>query len=71
MPWNEVLPKFKAGALKSGSGKPVKKAAQAVAIMLSERAAASKGKSEYKATLTPAAAARIRTKANALLKGKQ
>jgi hypothetical protein len=49
MPWNEVPAKWKAGTLKSGgSGKPVKKQSQMVAIMLSEKRAAAKGKSEYK-----------------------
>jgi parvulin-like peptidyl-prolyl isomerase len=41
--------KWKAGALKSGgSGKPVKSQKQAVAIMLSEKRQADKGKEEYK-----------------------
>ena len=48
MPWNEVMSKWKAGKLKSGgSGKPVKSQKQAVAIMLSEKRAAAKGKKEY------------------------
>ena len=38
MPWNQVMPKWKAGTLKSGgSGKPVRSQKQAVAIMLSEK----------------------------------
>lgn len=42
--------KWKAGTLKSGgSGKAVKNQKQAVAIMLSEKRAAAKGKKEYKA----------------------
>ena len=57
MPWNEVLPKFKAGMLKSGgSGKAVKSPKQAVAIMLSEKKAAKGGKSEYQAALNPKSA---------------
>jgi hypothetical protein len=48
MPWDEVMKKWKSGALKSGgSGKPVKSQKQAVAIMLSEKRAAKAGKSEY------------------------
>jgi len=51
MPWNEVMDKWKAGTLKSGgSGKPVKSQSQAVAIMLSEKKEAQKGKKEYKAS---------------------
>lgn len=50
MPWNEVMSKFKAGSLKSGgSGKKVTSREQAIAIMMSEKRAASHGKSEYKA----------------------
>jgi len=42
------MSKWKAGKLKSGgSGKPVKSQKQAVAIMLSEKRAAAKGKKEY------------------------
>lgn len=38
MPWQEVMKKFKEGALKSGgSGKAVKNRKQAIAIMLSEK----------------------------------
>jgi len=38
MPWQEVMHKWKTGALKSGgSGKTVKSQKQAVAIMLSEK----------------------------------
>lgn len=48
MPWDEVMGKWKAGALKSGgSGKPVKSQKQAVAIMLSEKRRAQGGKEEY------------------------
>lgn len=47
-PWDAVMRKWKSGALKSGgSGKPVKSQKQAVAIMLSEKRAAKKGKKEY------------------------
>ena len=48
MPYGQVMKKWKEGKLKSGgSGKPVKKQAQAVAIMLSEKRAAQGGKKEY------------------------
>jgi len=51
MPWDKVMDKFKDGTLKSGgSGKKVKNPKQAVAIMLSEKGEAKKGKSEYKST---------------------
>jgi hypothetical protein len=50
VPWDEVMHKWKSGALKSGgSGKPVKSQKQAVAIMLSEKRKAKAGKSEYQA----------------------
>ena len=49
-PWDEVMDKWKAGKLKSGgNGKKVKSQKQAIAIMLSEKRAAKKGKTEYKA----------------------
>ena len=49
-PWNEVMSKFKAGALKSGgTGPAVRSKKQAVAIMLSEKRKANAGDSEYKA----------------------
>lgn len=49
MPFNEVLPKFKAGALHSGSksGPKVTNRKQAIAIMLSEKKE-SKTKPEYR-----------------------
>lgn len=47
MPYTEVMHKFKAGKLKSGSGDTVTSRKQAVAIMLSEKRAAQGGKSEY------------------------
>ena len=48
MPYDEVMHKWKAGTLKSGSsGKPVKKQSQAVAIMLSEKRKADSGDKEY------------------------
>jgi hypothetical protein len=49
MPYNEVMPKFKAGALHSGSksGPKVSNPKQAVAIMYSEKKAAKAGKKEY------------------------
>ena len=48
MPWNKVLPKFKAGELHSGSkkGPLVKSRSQAIAIMLHEKGGS---KPEYKA----------------------
>ena len=52
MPFDQVMGKWKSGALKSGgSGKPVKSQKQAVAIMLSEKRAAEGGKTEYKGAL--------------------
>lgn len=49
MPWDEVMGKFKSGELHSGSksGPKVKNRKQAIAIMLSEKRAASGGKKEY------------------------
>ncbi len=50
MPYTEVMSKFKHGQLKSGgSGEKVTNRKQAIAIMLSEKRAASKGKKEYQA----------------------
>jgi hypothetical protein len=50
MPYTEVMHKFKKGKLHSGSkeGPKVTKRPQAVAIMLSEKREAAKGKEEYK-----------------------
>lgn len=50
MPFDKVMHKFKHGKLHSGSksGPPVKNRRQAIAIMMSEKAKASGGKSEYK-----------------------
>ena len=49
MPFDKIMPKFKAGTLKSGSGGAVKNPKQAVAIMLSENSKADSGeKPEYK-----------------------
>ena len=50
MPWQEVMHKFKHGGLHSGSksGPAVKSRAQAIAIMMSEKREATKGKKEYK-----------------------
>jgi Family of unknown function (DUF6496) len=49
MPSSEVMHKFKAGKLRSGSkhGKPVKSRKQAVAIMLSEKRAESRHGGKY------------------------
>ena len=49
MPWSEVMHKWGQGELHSGSksGPKVKSQKQAVAIMLSEKRAAKKGKKEY------------------------
>jgi hypothetical protein len=52
MPWNEVMSKYKSGSLHSGSkkGPKVSSQKQAIAIMLSEKRAAKKGKKEYKSS---------------------
>ncbi len=48
MPYDEVMGKWKAGALRSGgTGKPVKSQKQAIAIMLSEKRKADAGDTEY------------------------
>lgn len=48
MPYDEVMKKWKRGTLRSGgSGKRVTSQKQAVAIMLSEKRAAARGKREY------------------------
>lgn len=54
MPWDEVMSKWKAGRLHSGSpsGPVVGDRRRAVAIMLSEKRAAARGKDEYKADLS-------------------
>lgn len=51
MPYTEVMHKFKAGQLHSGSkgGPRVTSRKQAIAIMLSEKRAAEHGKHEYTA----------------------
>lgn len=52
MPFDQVLSKWKAGTLKSGSGDLVRGQKQAVAIMLSEKRKADNGeKPEYKSGL--------------------
>jgi hypothetical protein len=50
MPWDEVMHKWKAGELHSGSktGPKIKSQKQAVAVMLSEKRKAQSGKSEYR-----------------------
>lgn len=50
MPYTEVMSKFKAGKLHTGAktGPKVGSRKQAIAIMLSEKRAAAKGKQEYK-----------------------
>lgn len=50
MPWDKVMHKFKAGKLKSSSGKTVKSHAQAIAIMLSEKRAAKGGNKDYQSS---------------------
>lgn len=50
MPFDEVMHKFKHGTLKS-SGHGVQSRDQAIAIMLSEKRAAGKGKKEYRKKL--------------------
>lgn len=53
MPWDQVMPKFKSGELKSGgSGKTVHNPKQAVAIMLSEKHE-SAHKPEYRSHKSP------------------
>lgn len=47
MPWDQVLPKFKAGKLYSSSGRKVTNPKQAVAIQYSEKGEARK-KPEYR-----------------------
>lgn len=49
MPWDQVMHKFKHGSLHSGSkaGPKVKNRRQAIAIMMSEKKKAGKGKKEY------------------------
>ena len=49
MPYTEVMHKWKTGQLHSGSksGKIFRSHTQAIAIMLSEKRAAAKGKKEY------------------------
>lgn len=48
MPWNEVMGKWKSGALRSGgNGVAVKSRRQAVAIMLSEKRKAAEGNKDY------------------------
>lgn len=51
MPWPDVMKKFAKGKLHSGSkkGKVVTDPQQAVAILMSEKRAAAKGKGEYAA----------------------
>jgi hypothetical protein len=49
MPFNNVMPQFKAGTLKSGSGQKVTNPKQAIAIMLSEKQKAAAGDQEYQA----------------------
>lgn len=49
MPYDEVMKKYKAKKLKSGSGKKVTSRKQAIAIMLSEKRA-SATKPEYRST---------------------
>jgi uncharacterized protein DUF6496 len=49
MPYTEVMHKWKTGKLRSGGpgGKIVRNQKQAIAIMLSEKRAAARGKKEY------------------------
>jgi hypothetical protein len=47
MPWDEVIPKFRAGKLKSSSGQKVTNPKQAVAIEYSEKGEA-KDNPEYR-----------------------
>jgi Family of unknown function (DUF6496) len=52
MPFNEVMPKFKRGLLRSGGagGPVVRNRKQAIAIMLSEKKKADAGDQEYQAS---------------------
>lgn len=52
MPWDQVMHKWKSGALHSGSstGKVVRNRKQAIAIMLSEKRSS---KPEYKSSISP------------------
>jgi len=47
MPSSEVMPKFKAGTLKSSSGQPVSNPKQAIAIMYSEKRTEKKHGGKY------------------------
>ena len=49
MPFTNVMPQFKAGTLKSGSGQKVTNPKQAVAILMSEKKKADAGDEEYQA----------------------
>ena len=60
MPWNQVMPKFQAGKLRSSSGQRVTNPKQAVAIEYSEKGEAEKGKSEYQPSRR--AAVKMKTK---------
>ena len=54
MPYDQVMSKWKAGALKSGgTGKPVRSQKQAIAIMLSEKRKADSGDTEYQSKAGP------------------
>ena len=57
MPYDQVMHKFKAGDLHSGSksGPKVKNRKQAIAIMMSEKREAAKGKKEYQSHMEPSA----------------
>lgn len=61
MPWDAVMHKWKEGRLKSSSGQPVHSQEQAVAIMLSEKRAAERGKREYAAKDDREEAEKMRT----------
>jgi hypothetical protein len=62
MPYTEVMHKWKAGKLHSGSksGPRISSQKQAVAIMLSEKRAAAKGKKEYQPSMKLSSLARAR-----------
>ena len=68
MPYTEVMHKWKAGQLHSGSktGPKVSSQKQAVAIMLSEKRAAARGKAEYK----PSPSRRARARGDGLARKK-
>lgn len=64
MPYDEVMHKFKHETLHSGSkkGPKVKNRKQAIAIMMSEKREANKGKSEYKSKIDTSPSKNVKKK---------